>query len=108
MSRDSRILRVSALNWSGTATFLLEAEVYKSIANDVLRRSYPVTFDRALTFTLPAAAESVSIEAELNGNVIVFPLGPTLYLTWANCQVRIDKDQTRIYRCELKPGYRFS
>ena len=105
---DSRTLRVSALNWSDTATFLLEAEVYKPVVRDVLRRSYPVTFDRALTFTLPAAAEGVSIEAEINGTMIVFPLGPRLFLSWANCQFLVNKDQTQVYRCELRPGYRFS
>jgi hypothetical protein len=107
-SRDSRTLRVSALNWSDTATFLLEAEVYKPVVSDVPRQSYPVIFERALTFTLPAAAEGVSIEAELNGAMIVFPLGPTLFLSWANCQLLVNKDQTKVYRCELKPGYRFS
>jgi hypothetical protein len=106
-SRDSRTLRVSALSWSDTATFLLEAEVYKPMTSDVLRRSYPVTFDRALTFTLPAAADGVSIEAELNGTMIVFPLGPKLFLSWANCQFLVNNDQTKVYRCELKPGYRF-
>lgn len=106
-SRPS-ILRVSARNWSDTATFLLEAEVYKSVVSDVLRQSYPVIFDRALTFTLPASAEGVSIEAELNGAMIVFPLGPLLFLSWANCQLDVNKDQTKIFRCELKPGYRFS
>ena len=104
----SHILRVSALNWSDTATFLLEAEVYKHVVRDVLRQSYPLIFDRALTFSLPAAAEGVSIEAEMNGSMIVFPLGPSLYLSWANCQVVVNKDQAKVYRCELKPGYQFS
>ena len=107
-SQPGGTLRVSAMNWSDTATFLLEAEVYKSVVSDVLRQSYPVIFDRALTFTLPASAEGVSIEAELNGALIVFPLGPTLFLSWANCQLHVNKDQTKIFRCELKPGYRFS
>jgi hypothetical protein len=107
-SADSHTLRVSALNWSDTATFLLEAEVYKHLVRDVLRQSYPVVFDRALTFTLPAAAEGVSIEAELNRSMVVFPLGPSLLLSWANCQLLVNKDQTKVYRCELKPGYRFS
>ena len=108
LSRDNRTLRVSALNWSDTATFLIEAEVYKPLVNDILRQSYPVIFDRALTFTLPAAAESVSIEAELNRTMIVFPLGPALFLSWANCQLLVNRDQTKVYRCELKPGFRFS
>src|SRR5207248_244269 len=98
---------VSALNWSDTVTFLVEAEVYRRTTNDVLRRSYPVIFDRALTFTLPGSAEGVSIEAELDGSLIIFPLGPSLYLSWANCQLLVNKDQTKVYRCELKAGYRF-
>jgi hypothetical protein len=105
--QDSRTLRVTALDWSDTATFLLEAEVYKPLVSNVLRQSYPVTFARALTFTLPAAAEGVSIEAEIDGTSIVFPLGPDLILSWADCQLLINKDQTKVYRCELKPGYRF-
>jgi hypothetical protein len=104
---NSRKIRVAALNWSDTATFLLEAEVYKTAVSDILRQSYPVILERALTFTLPASAEGVSIQAELNGTTIVFPLGPALFLSWANCQALVNKDQTKLYRCELKPGFRF-
>jgi hypothetical protein len=100
-------LRVSALDWSDTATFLLEAEVYRPIETDALRESYPVIFGQALTFTLPVAAEGVSIQAELDKTMIVFPLGPSLFLSWADCQLLVNKDQTRVYRCELKSGYRF-
>jgi hypothetical protein len=105
---STRTLRVAALNWSDTATFLLEAEVYKSVASDVRRQSYPVIFGRALSFTLPPGAEAVSIEADLNGTMIVFPLGPALFLSWADCHLLVNKDQAKVYRCELKPGYRFS
>jgi hypothetical protein len=49
----------------------------------------------------------VSIQADVNGETIVFPLGPALILSWADCNVRINKDQTRVFRCELKPGYRW-
>ena len=49
----------------------------------------------------------MSIQAELDKNPIVFPLGPALLLSWAGCQMLVDKDQSRLYRCELKPGYRF-
>ena len=107
LARENRTFNVSALNWSTAATFLLEAEVFKPIANNIIRRSYPVIFERALTFTLPGSAEGVSIEAEVDGTMIVFPLGPALNLDWANCQIVVNKDQTRVYRCELKPGYRF-
>ena len=108
LSNDSRWARVTALDWSDTATFLFEAEVYKPIVENVLRQSYPLIFERALAFTLPGAAEGVSIQAELNGEMIIFPLGPSLYLTWADCQTVVNNDNTKVYRCELKPGYRFS
>jgi hypothetical protein len=108
LNSTHQTLRVSALNWSDTATFLLEAEVYRPMQTDVLRESYPVVFGQALTFTLPAAAEGVSIQAELDKAVIVFPLGPSLVLSWADCQLLINKDQSKVYRCELKPGFRFS
>jgi hypothetical protein len=103
----SRFLKASALDWSDTATFLLEAEVYRRIAGNVLRKSYPIIFDRALTFTLPAGAEELSIQAEINGTPIVFPLGPLLLLSWADCQLVVNKDQTKVCRCELKPGFYF-
>jgi len=107
LSSDSQTFGVTALDWSDTATFLLEAEVFKRMVSDVLLQSYPVIFDRALTFTLPGAAAGVSIQAELDGTIIIFPLGPSLSLSWANCQVVVNKDQTKVYRCELKSGYRF-
>jgi len=105
-AHDSPTLHVSVLNWSDTATFLLEAEVYHTTVTTFIRQSYPFIFERGLTFTLPAAAEGVSIEAQVNGAPIVFPLGPALRLTWARCQMVVNKDGTRVYRCELKPGYR--
>jgi hypothetical protein len=106
-SNGGRLLEVSALNWSDTATFLLEAEVFHPMVSDVVRTSYPVIFGRALNFTLPGSAEGVSIQAEINGEAIIFPLGPNLYLSWADCNARVNADQTRVYRCELKPRYRF-
>jgi hypothetical protein len=75
--------------------------------SDIVRQSYPVIFGQTLNFTLPAAAEGVSIEAEINGAPIVFPLGPDLYLSWADCNARVNSDQTKVYRCELKPKYGF-
>jgi hypothetical protein len=106
-SKGGRNISVSARNWSDTATFLLEAEVFHPMESDVVRQSYPVIFGQALNFTLPAAAEGVTIEAEMNGAAIVFPLGPNLFLSWADCNARTNNDQTRVYRCELKPGYKF-
>jgi hypothetical protein len=108
LSHNGQSLKVSVLNWSDTATFLVEAEVYKPVVSDILRRSYPVIFDEGLTFTLPAAAQGVSIQADIDGSMIVFPLGPALYLSWADCQLSLTNDQTRVYRCALKPGFLFS
>jgi hypothetical protein len=107
-SHESRTIRATALNWSDTATFLFEAEVYKTTVDDAVRHSFPQILDNALTFTLPAAAEGVSIEGELDNASVVFPVGPTLYLSWAECQLLVNKDKTLLYRCELKPGYRFA
>lgn len=106
-SRGGRSIIVSARNWSDTTTFLLEAEVIHPMVSDIVRKSYPVIFGPALNFTLPATAEGVSIEAEVNGQTIVFPLGPHLFLSWAECNIRVNNDQTKVYRCELKPGFRF-
>jgi hypothetical protein len=106
-SNDGRTVKISVLNWSDTATFLFEAEVYHPMVSETIRDSYPVIFGQALNFTLPPDAEGPSIEAEVNGSAIVFPLGPSLCLNWATCNVREDKDQTKVYRCELNPGYRF-
>jgi len=107
LSRGGRKVNVSVRNWSDTTTFLVEAEVVHPMVSDLVRVSYPVIFGRALNFSLPSSAEGPSIEAEINADSIVFPLGPDLYLSWADCHVRVDKDQAKAYRCELKPGYRF-
>jgi hypothetical protein len=104
-----RNIRVSALNWSDTATFLMEAEVYHAEISSNVRELYPVIFGRTLNFTLPPTQEGVSLEAEIDGSPMVFPLGPDLNLSWATCTVRTgtDKEKTTVYRCELKPEYRF-
>jgi hypothetical protein len=106
-SEDRRHFNVSVRNWSDTTTFLVEAEVIHPMTNNLVRETYPVIFGRALNFSLPPTAEGPSIEAEVAGEAIVFPLGPDLFLRWAECHVGIDKDQSQNYRCELKPGYQF-
>ena len=106
-SQDRRYFNLLVRNWSDTTTFLLEAEVVHPMTGDIVRESYPVIFGRALNFSLPASAEGPSIEAEVDGENIVFPLGPNLFLRWAACHIRVDKDQSKTYRCELKPGYQF-
>jgi hypothetical protein len=107
-SEGDRKLKVSALNWSDTTTFLVEADVVHTYVSDLVRQSFPIIYGRGMSFTLPGTASGPSIEAELNGSDIVFPLGPALILSWANCTLTIDADHSRLYSCELKPGYRFS
>jgi hypothetical protein len=107
LADPGRTISVSALAWSDTATFLVEAEVVHPMISDVVRNSYPVIFGDALNFTLPPAAEGVSLQAEVNGQRIVFPLGPALLLSWADCNARSNPDETRVYRCELKAGYKW-
>jgi hypothetical protein len=104
-----RNITVSALNWSDTATFLMEAEVYHTAISADVRELYPVIFGQALNFTLPPTQEGVSLEADINGSPMVFPLGPDPSLSWATCTVRtgMEEEKTMVYRCELKPGYRF-
>jgi hypothetical protein len=106
-SEDGRVIKLMALDWSDTATFLVEAEVVHPMVSDLVRESYPVIFGQTLSFSLPAMAEGPSIEAEVDGEPIIFPLGPDLYLSWAQCTSRNSNDQNKLYRCELKPGYRF-
>jgi hypothetical protein len=60
-----------------------------------------------MNFTLPALAKGLSIEAEVDGSEIVFPLGPELQLSWATCRFDSGPEGTKQYRCELKAGYRF-
>ena len=107
LSRDGRVLNVAARDWSDTVTFVVEAEVVHPMVSDMVRDSYPVIFGRGLTFSLPTSAEGPSIDAEIDGQPIVFPLGPDLLLGWAQCTLGISKEENRVYRCDLKPGYRF-
>lgn len=107
--RGGRYITARALDWSDTTTFLLEAEVFRESINSSVRQSYPVIFGRTLNFVLPGSQEGVSIEADLDGQPMVFPLGPELYLSWATCNSRGSRDNasSTVFRCELKPGYRF-
>ena len=47
-----RNITVSALDWSDTATFLMEAEVNHTAINSNVRQLYPVIFGRTLNFTV--------------------------------------------------------
>ena len=106
-SQGGQTIMVSARDWSDTATFLLEAEVFHPMVSQTVHESYPVIFGDGLNFTLPAAAEGVSLEADFEGQTVIFPLGPTVLLSWADCNARANSDQTRVYRCQLKSGYQF-
>jgi hypothetical protein len=106
-SEGGQVITVAARDWSDTTTFLLEAEVFRSMETQAERWSYPVIFGEGLSFTLPSAAESVSIEADVNGQTVIFPLGPSLFLSWASCDARVNPDKARVYRCAPKPGYTF-
>ncbi len=106
-SRGGRNIAVTVLGWSDTTTFLFLVEVFRHQISDIVRESYPVIFGDSLNFTLPGSAEGSSLEAEIDGTNIVFPLRPSPTLSWADCKVRVGKDQSKIYRCELRPRYRF-
>jgi hypothetical protein len=106
ISQGGRVVQFAALDWSDTATFLIEAEVFHPWVTGLVRNSYPIVFGRTLNFSLPAEAEGPSIEAEIGGERVVFPLGPSLCLSWAVCTLGVGRD-AKTYRCELKPGYRF-
>ena len=102
-----RKLEVTALDWSDTANFLLEADVTRTVIAESSRQLFPFVIGRAMSFSLPAAAEGPTVVADLNGEEIIFPLGPRTILDWANCSVEAAGGGGRIYRCELKAGYRF-
>ncbi|MGC2449862.1 MAG: hypothetical protein WA477_19600 [Candidatus Sulfotelmatobacter sp.] len=106
-SSNGQIITLSVRNWSDTTTFLMEAEVFHPMVTQMEHWSYPAIFGEGMSFTLPSAAESVSIEADIDGQTIIFPLGPALFLSWANCEDLTSPDRGRLYRCTLRPGYRF-
>ncbi len=106
-SNQDRIMKVSSSDWSDTTTFLVEAEVSRTLVSDAVRYSIPVIFGNGMNFTLPQTAEGPSIEAELNGSDIVFPLGPDNLLSWAVCTLKPNANGSKLYGCEVKPGYRF-
>jgi hypothetical protein len=99
-------LQINALDWSDTASFLVEAEVTRTMATESIRQSFPFLTGKTMTFVLPAGAEGPSVVADLNGEEIVFPVGPKAILSWATCNVETGPGP-RTYRCELKPGYEF-
>ena len=107
--QGARNIQITALDWSDTATFLVEAEVFHAEIRSNVRELYPVIFGQGFNFTLPPTAEGVTLEAEIDGSPMVFPLGPSLNMSWATCTVRTVTEEAKIavYRCELRSGYRF-
>jgi hypothetical protein len=105
--QGDRYITASALNWSDTTTFLFEAEVLRMQVSDIVRQSYPVIFGQTLNFSLPASAEGPSLQAEIGGEPITFPLGPNPVMSWAVCSIIVAKDRSRSYRCELSRGFTF-
>jgi hypothetical protein len=106
-SHGGRTIDVAVRDWSDTTTFLFQAEVFRSQLQSIVQQTYPVIFGRSANFTLPPSAEGPSVEADLGGTLIVFPLGPNPVLSWATCEVQAQKNQAKNYRCELKAGYTF-
>jgi hypothetical protein len=106
-SANGQTLTLSVRNWSDTATFLMEAEVFRPMITQMEHWSYPAIFGDGLSFTLPSEAQSLSMEADIDGQTIIFPLGPALMLSWASCDDGTNPDRGRIFRCTLRPGYRF-
>lgn len=104
---EGRNRQVSVLNWSDTVTYLIEAELDHTTESNLVLQSWPVVFHQTMSFTLPAGSEGASIEADVNGTDIVFPLGPDLYLSWALCTEKTEPDRSKLLSCEAKPGYRF-
>src|SRR5689334_6730526 len=100
-------LKISVLNWSDTAAFLVEADVVRRMVTNVVRQSYPFILGNTMNFALPPTSEAVSIEANVDGKLIIFPLGPTLDVSWADCNVATSTGGDQTYRCQLKAGYQF-
>jgi hypothetical protein len=100
-------LRISVLNWSDSSAFLVEGDVIRTMVTNIVRQSYPFIIGNTMSFALPPSSESVSIEANFDGKLIIFPLGPTLALSWADCNVDTSTGGDKTYRCQLKPGYQF-
>ena len=84
-ANGGRTLTVSALNWSDTATFLVQAEVFHTSNLSNVRESYPVVFGRTLNFTLPPPLKVSASKPTRRQQYGVSPSVPDLFLSWANC-----------------------
>ena len=101
-----RTITVSVLDWSDTAVFLVEADVIRTTVTEAVRYAYPFMIGATMSFALPSSAEGPSIEADVDGQNIVFPLGPLLRLPWATCSVEVSQQSNKNFRCQVNTGYR--
>ena len=108
LSPRSGQIRIKVLNWSDTTDFVVEADISRNVLTDKVHHSYPFIVGQTMNFGLPQGSEGLSIEVNLDGQEIVFPIGPELILTWATCGVETPAAGNRLYRCQLKPGYAFA
>ena len=92
--------------WSDTVTFLVEADAVQTLITDSIRQAYPSVFGRGMTFTPPPTGQGPSIEAEVNGAQIVFRWDG-LRPSGRHAISMSVQNRTKLYSCELKPGYRF-
>ena len=106
-SHGGRKIMTTVRNWSDTTSFVFQAEIFHTQIDSVVRLAYPVILGTSLNFTLPPLAQGPSIEAEIDGENMVFPLGPNPALSWAECNISTDKNQSTFYRCDLKSNYQF-
>jgi len=106
-SRGGRKINVAVRAWSDTVTFLVEAEVIRTMLLDTILQAYPSIFGRVMSFTMPPTGQGLSIEAEVQGVNIVFPLSPDLKLSWATCTAQSGVNNTKLYSCQLNVGYKF-
>lgn len=106
-ANPARRITVAVLNWSDTTSFLVEADVVRTMITDSVQYAYPFIVGQTMNYALPARSEGPSIEADLDSQYIVFPLGPATLLPWATCTVELSQQGNKIFRCQLKPGYRF-
>ena len=105
---SQRKINVTVLNWSDTADFLVEADISKTMVTEAVRISYPFVLGETMNFALPPTSEGPSVEAEVGGQYVVFPLGPDLIVSWGTCSMEVSQNGDKMYRCQAKPGYRLA
>lgn len=105
-SAGGRNISVSIRDWSDSTTFVLQAEVFHVQVYDLVRQYYPTIIGRTVNFSLPPGASGLTVQAEVDGTDIDFPIGPRPILSWADCRVSTGRDHVSAYRCDLKPWCR--